>query len=57
MRQPSAVATRETDSHRLPAGWNAREAAILALGQHLHPDHVLISPHQLEQQVLTIGIK
>ena len=57
MMQPSAVATCETDSHRLPAGWNGRGAAIPSLGQHLYPNHILISPHQLEQQVLTFSIE
>ncbi len=57
MMQPSAVATRETDSRRLPAGWNGREVVIPSLREHLHSAHILIGPHPLEQQVLALGIQ
>jgi len=51
------VVSRETDSHGLPAGWNGREAAIPSLRQHLHPANILVSPHQLRQQILALRIQ
>ena len=46
------VATRETDSHRLPAGWNGRGAAISSLGEHLHPQQILVGPDYFQEPIL-----
>ena len=46
------VATRETDSHRLPAGWNGRGAAISSLGEHLHPQQILVGPDDFQKVIL-----
>ena len=36
---------------------NGREAANPSLGQHLHSADILISPHQLQQQILALRIQ
>jgi len=46
------VATRETDSHGLPAGWNGRGAAIPSLSQHLHPQQILVGPDNFQKLIL-----
>ena len=48
------VATRETDSHRLPAGWNGRGAAISSLGKHLHLQQILIGPDDFQKLILRL---
>ena len=46
------VATRETDSHLLPAGWNGRGAAISSLGEHLHFQQILVGPDNFQKLIL-----
>ncbi len=50
------VATRETDSHGLPAGWNGRGAAIPLLGEHLHPEQILVGPDDFQKLILRVII-
>ena len=50
------VATREADSHGLPAGWNGRGAAIPSLSEHFHPGQILVSPDDFEELILGIII-
>ena len=50
------VATSETDSHGLPAGWNGRGAAIPSLSEHLHPQQILVGPDDFEELILRLII-
>ena len=50
------VATRETDNHGLPAGWNGRGAAIPSLSEHLNAKQILVGPDDFQELILVIII-
>ena len=50
------AATRETDSHGLPKGWNGRGAAIPSLSQHFHPQQIRIVPDDFQELILRFPV-